>query len=141
MTRSTKVLGLLYLGAALMFLLFGAMVHCTTTTLHTNSFGAVIEDTDLNTAIVGSIVSGEIIEDQDGREGTSIRIHPKEMYAMFDEGIVFCGDEKEHVAQADGSLLVGNYAFIYRRAAPRLINGIPCFELRAVYKIVEPKEK
>ncbi len=111
-----------------------------TTTKNQNSLGVVISPINPNIAIVGSLVSGEMVEDADGRQGTSIRIHPVDVYSFYDEGIVFCGDESARVTN-DGHLLKGDLVFIYRREAPRLIEGVPCFTLRAVYKADQLKGK
>jgi hypothetical protein len=99
------------------------------------TLGVVIDHIDPNVSLVGSVVAGQMVADEDGRQGTAVRIHPKAMYALFDETVTFCGDESARVSRADGTLISGNYAFTYRRAAARLIKGVPCFELRSVDKL------
>ena len=110
-----------------------------TTTAHRNSLGVVISDVDPNTAIVGSILEGTINTDKDGRMGISVRIHPKASYTLFDESLMFCGDESDRLSDENGNILNGNYAFTYHRAASRLILGVPCHALVSVDKIVETK--
>ena len=136
-------------GFTIVLLLFmvciSILAHCSDTTKQCmlpegcNSLGVVISNVDPNVSLVGSIVSGEMHQDKDGRVGTSVRVHPKAMYALWDESILFCGDESERLSTPDGNLLIGNYAFTYRRAASRLIDGVACHELVAVDKIVEDK--
>jgi len=102
------------------------------------ALGIVVDHSNPNASLVGSVVAGQMLQDADGRQATEVRIHPKGMYALFDETLLFCGDESSRVARPDGHLLTGNYAFTYRRAASRLIDGVPCFALRSVDKIAEP---
>ena len=113
--------------------------HATTTKPRENSLGVVISDVDPNTAIVGSILEGTINTDKDGRMGISVRIHPKASYTLFDESLMFCGDESDRLSDENGNILNGNYAFTYHRAASRLILGVPCHALVSVDKIVETK--
>lgn len=127
---------------ALMLSCGAALCHAEGVQERPNGLGAVIDHVDPNVSLVGSLVAGQAIEDNDGREGTVVRIHPLGMYSLFDEAITFCGDEKDKITKTGtNDLLVGNYAFTYRRAASRLINGVPCFALRSVYPIVEPRFK
>ena len=125
---------------AAMMLTCGAQLSHATTTQRTNAFGAVIGNIDPNMSLLGSIVSGQLVADQDGRNATAIRIHPKGMYALFDESIAFCGDQTDKLSTPMGNILQGDLVFTYRRQASRLVDGVPCFELRSVYPIQEKKE-
>ena len=130
-----------FIAAVLLFCVAMTLVSdATTTKPRKNSLGAVINDIDPNMAIVGSIIDGNIHQDADGRQGTTIRIHPKAMYALFDESIMFCGDRSDVLTTPDSAILSGNYAFTYRRQASRLIDGVACHELVGVDKIVEEKK-
>jgi hypothetical protein len=120
------------------FLLIASFAHCTRTS-HETSFGAVINDIDPNVAIVASVVSGEIHTEENGQANTNLRIHPRFMYGLFDESILFCGNEVGRVTNPDGRILQGFYAFTYRRTALRLVDGVPCFRLVSVDKLVEAK--
>jgi hypothetical protein len=130
---------LMVVGGVLMLLgtvlILAGLAHSTTTV--TNSLGAIISDIDPNVALVGTVMSGEVIEDADGREATNVRIHPKYMYALFDEAILFCGYEGERLTE-NGAMLAGPHTFTYRRAASRLIQGVPCHELVGVDKVAIP---
>jgi hypothetical protein len=134
-----KISALLIAFMILGLLLVANYAHCaTTSTAKHNSLGTTIS-IDPNAYFVGSIVSGEMHQDKDGRVGTNVRVHPKTMYALFDESIMFCGDESIRLSSPEGSILNGDYAFTYRREASRLIEGIACHELRSVDKLA-PKE-
>lgn len=102
-----------------------------------NGLGVVIPTINPNTSLIGSIVNGTFIHDKDGRTATAVTIHPKGMYSLFDEGIAFCGDQADNLSTPDGHILQGILVFTYRRQASRLVDGVPCFELRSVYDIVE----
>lgn len=97
----------------------------------------LVQQENPNTSLVGNIIAGAIVFDEDGRAGTALRIHPKGMYALYDQTVTFCGDQTTEVATPDGRILTNDLVFTYRRAASRLIDGIPCFDLRSVYPILE----
>jgi hypothetical protein len=120
-----------------LLLLFTAFAHCTTTS-KSNGLGVVLNDIDPNISLIGTIMSGDIIQDDDGREGTNIRVHPKYTYGLFDESVLFCGFEGDRLSE-DNKMLAGNRIFTYRRAASRLIRGVPCHQLIGVDKVIERK--
>ncbi len=129
-------------GLALLSVVITAMISCGVQLCHGETTGPEKSVASLtvkenpNVALVGSLISGTGLRDDDGRVATAIRIHPPAMYALYDEGIVFCGDESARVTENDGrSLRRGTLVFIYRRAAARLILGVPCYELKAVLEI------
>jgi hypothetical protein len=130
-------IGLVIIALAIAFFILAvsSLGNATTTKPRENGLGVVISNIDPNDALVGSIVSGELHQDKDGRLGTSIRVHPKATYAMFDEAILFCGDESGALSLPDGTILKGNYAFTYRRAASRVIDGVSCHALISVDKL------
>lgn len=138
MTNKT-VAGIILLAtlAALMISCGVALCHATEAQERPNGLGVVIDHSNPNVSLVGSIVAGHMVSDADGREGTAIRIHPRGMYSLFDETVTFCGDESARMMTPGGNLLQGWLVFTYKRASPRLISGIPCFELRSVDKIQE----
>jgi hypothetical protein len=109
------------------------LAHCTTTV--TNSLGAVISDIDPNVSLVASLLGGEVHEDRDGREGFNLRLHPLYMYGLFDESVMFCGDVRSMLEGKKAAFQV----YTYRRAASRLIDGIPCHALVGVDDIVKKK--
>lgn len=118
----------------------GAELSHGTTTDQPNSLGVVISNINPNTSLVGSIVDGQIVADKDGREATAIRIHPIGMYALYDQTIAFCGDQTVKLTKPDGRVIQGDIVFIYRRQAARLIDGIPCFELKSAFPVLTDKE-
>jgi hypothetical protein len=123
------LLGLLMVLAGLSLDVHGA------TTKHQNSLGAVISDINPVISLVGSEVDGQFLQASDGRMGTLVRIHPKATYALFDQSVLFCGDEADRLAEPTGALLKGWYAFTYKRQAARLIDGIACYSLVSVDKL------
>jgi hypothetical protein len=68
-----------------------ALTHAKTTSGHPNSLGVVVGEINPNTSLVASIIGGLFVHDRDGRTATALRVHPKGMYALFDEMILFCG--------------------------------------------------
>jgi hypothetical protein len=119
----------------------GAELSHGSTSNHSNSLGIVISHTNPNTSVVGTILDGAIVADKDGREGTVLRIHPLGMYGLYDESITFCGDQTGAVSRPDGRILPGDLVFIYRRQAARLIDNVPCFELKSVSRIAPDKKR
>lgn len=101
-----------------------------------NDLGVVLAPPDPNDVLVGSLIGGQEIQDGDGRIGIAIRVHPVATYALYDEGLFFCGNVIDQMVVA-GTLQLrpGNLVFIYRRSASRLINGVPCHALRAVLEV------
>jgi hypothetical protein len=94
-----------------------------------------------NTSLVGNILSGQVVFDEHGRAATALRIHPIGMPLLFpDAGIAFCGDISEQIADRDGRITSGDLVFIYKRAAGRLIDGVPCYELRSVSPILSRRK-
>ena len=107
----------------------------TTAAPRKNAFGAVTPTIDPNITLIGNILSGELKQDADGRLATNLRVHPKYTYGLFDESILFCGDESARLSEADGAIIQSDLAFTYHRSASRLINGVPCYTLVGVDKI------
>ena len=138
-------LGALFMLAMLlaMMLTCGAQLSRGATQTHeVASLGITLNDIDPDQTMTGSLVAGEIVADSDGRLGTEIEVHPMFRYALYNETVTFCGNESQKLTvEGTTRFLPGNLLFIYRRAASRLINGVPCFQLRGVYRIVEPKGK
>ncbi len=138
MTRKTvAAIVLLSVLAALMISCGAALCRADAPETHPTPLGVLVDHSNPNVSLVGSIVAGQMVADADGREGTEVRVHPRGMYALFDETVVFCGDQRDKLTTPDGYTIVGNLVFTYRRAASRLINGVPCFTLRSVDKIEE----
>ena len=106
--------------------------HGATTSKKSNAFGAVTPTIDPNVSMVAAILSVEQHRDRDGRVGLNFRLHPLYSYSLFDESLMFCGDV---VPMFEGKVATFQ-AFTYRRAASRLIDGIPCHELRGVNDVV-----
>jgi hypothetical protein len=93
-----------------------------------------------NASLVGQVVSGGVVYDDHGRAATALRIHPIGMPLLFtDTPLVLCGDISEQVSTPDGRIIQGDLVFIYRRQASRLIDDVPCYDLRNVYPILTKK--
>ena len=119
--------------AAIVMLIVMALValtplgHCSTTSQkHDNSLGVVQYNDNPNISVVGSFMGGEVHRDSDGRIGVNIRLHPKYTYNLFDESILFCGDIS---GMFEGKGTSQYQTWTYRRAASRIIDGIPCHTL------------
>lgn len=117
--------------------LFIATGHATTTTSakKSNVFGAQTLVVDPNVTLVASLLSGEVHEDTDGRQGFNLRLHPKYTYGLFDESIMFCGDIRPMMENK----FTRFQAYTYRRAASRLIDGIACHALVGVDDVKDEK--
>jgi hypothetical protein len=133
MTKRQIVVAFLLGLIGLMIFACGAELgHADTTDALPRVVRELVAQENPNMAIVGNILAGELVFAEDGRAGTALRIHPKGMYGLFDTTITFCGDVSSQVAASDGALTQGDLVFLYKRQAGRLINGVPCFELRSV---------
>lgn len=119
----------------------GVELSQATTTGQPNGLGVVIDKPRPNTVSIGTILDGAIVADKDGREGTVLRIHPIGTYALYDESLTFCGDQTVAIANPDGRIKQGDLVFIYRRQASRLLDGIPCYELRSVRALLPEKPR
>jgi hypothetical protein len=132
-----KTIGWFIILAALFLCLAGLMIgtgHASTTS-RTNAFGAQTITSDPNVTLVASLLGGEVHKDSDGRLGYNLRLHPKYTFGLYDESIMFCGDIR---GQMDGKQTTFQ-AYTYRRAASRLIDGIPCHALVGVDDVKNEK--
>jgi len=119
----------------------GAELSHGTTTTKPNSLGVVIDQTNPNAAVAGTILEAGVGADKDGREATIIRFHPIGTYGLLDQSIVFCGDQSELITSDNGNAIPGDLVFIYRRQAARLIDNVPCYELKSVSRIMPDKKR
>ena len=127
------ILGLILLLALIFWPL--ALCHGSTTSAQkTNSLGADISQVNPNINYVAMIIEGSIVGDRKN-VGTNLRLHPKYMYALFDEAVLFCGDVSPFLTDENSKIIQGYLVFTYRRAASRLINEVPCHELVAVDRL------
>lgn len=101
----------------------------------------VVIQSDPNAALVGSIAGGQLVSDESEEHiATALRVTPVGM-KLFDVGIAFCGNVGAQVTEQDGSkFLRGDVVFTYRRASPRLIDGVPCFDLVSVQPLPRSKQ-
>lgn len=133
--KNKIIVGFLFILIASLMLSCGAKIAHGEVTERRVGLGAVVETGNPNTSVVGSLISGEVVTDRDGREATALRIHPRSVYAFYDEGLIFCGDQTARLSSKDGRLIQGDLAFTYRRQAARMIDGMPCFELKAIDQV------
>lgn len=117
---------LLLIAGVAAVLLFASLGHCTVTTKSATPERVV--RTDPNVILVGTIKDGNIIEDENGNQGTNLRIQSA---GHYDQSVMFCGYEGDRVTE-NYHVIQDDLIFTYRRAASRLVNGVPCFELISV---------
>lgn len=133
-----KVVGWFIIVGLLFLCLAGLLIgtgHAATTSSRHNAFGAATISVDPNVTLVASLLGGEVHRDSDGREGFNLRLHPKYTYGLFDESIMFCGDVRGLLDDHTSTF----QAYTYRRAASRLIDGIPCHALMGVDDVKNEK--
>lgn len=128
MRKFAAAIALILFVLAVFFGIFTAFAHAATTSKRGNALGVVVSDVDPNMTIVATLIAGEPHYDRDGRVGVNLRLHPKYTYGLFDTSIMFCGD----IVGMFDNRQTQYQALTYRREASRLIDGIPCHELKGV---------
>ena len=109
----------------------------STATVHVNrrnSLGADEVYTNHNTYILGALLGGSIMESDNGSY-TSIRVQPYATPALYDESLLFCGDQG---AQFNGKR--GVVVITYETRAHKMFKGVACHELISVFEVPEPKQ-
>jgi hypothetical protein len=127
------IIAILFLCLAGLFI--GTGHAATTSSKKKNAFGAVTITSDPNVTLVASLLGGEVHMDNDGRLGYNLRLHPRHTYGLFDESVMFCGDVRGMLENKSTTFL----AYTYRKAASRLIDGVPCHQLIGIDEV--PNER
>ena len=131
--RKIAWLGLAYfaLFVSITILAFCGFGHCTTASKHKDSLGVIMEQTNPNVYLSGTLLDGSVF-DADGREFTSLRIHPLKTFSLYDEDLLLCGNRAEDF-QGDVSLIL----ITYERQAHETVQGVACHELKGVDEVHE----
>lgn len=121
---------------ALLILLLAALAipgRAAVSKKHDNSLGAVIEYTNPNLYLLGSVADGAVFKDEKGRQLTSVRFQPYETFGLYSESVLFCGDVSRMFTR-------GALAVTYRRVAHTMSGGVACHDLIAVDKLAAKDE-
>ena len=107
------------------FLALAAVAHCETTKpRHDNAFGAIIAYENPYIYNFGAIIDGALI---DHGRATSIRFQPYGTFELYNENILFCGNQARPLRTATGPIVL-----TYKRVAHETVDGIGCHELESI---------
>lgn len=122
--------------STLLFLvmLAGQLSHCSATKNRPNSLGVTEIYTNPNVYLFASIAEGSLLGKADDRY-TNIRFQPYNTMSLYNETVLFCGNQAEQFNGKTGALLV-----TYERRAHRLFQGVACHNLESVFVVPAPKE-
>jgi hypothetical protein len=126
------LLGLLVLFAFLCWPLF---LHADTTSRHKNATGAVIEYSNPNIYLTGSVISGALIESGDKRF-LNIRFQPSHTFSLYTEEVLFCDAEsviKKFTGKSNPVVVT------YERLAHDSVQSIGCHVLVGVSEVKSEK--
>lgn len=111
-------------------LLFVSLASASTTATRSNAFGAVIPTENRNVYMYGSVIGGTIFA-RGEREFTSLRVQPFHTPSLYDEDILLCGDRSNDFEGMAGPIII-----TYDRTAHEMVEGIGCYNLVEVNKVV-----
>ena len=92
-----------------------------------NATGAVIEYSNPNSYLYGSVIDGNMLHDEHGAY-TNVRFSPFHTFALYDETILFCGDQA-------AKFFEGPMVVTYRTRASRMHEGVACHDLISVNRV------
>jgi hypothetical protein len=113
----------------LMLSFFVALAHGTTSGRR-NTFGAVIFDHNPNQYMYGSIAGGNVIGDNEDHLFTNVRFQPSHTFMLYNETILFCGNQADKFANMGGPIVV-----TYRSVSHQMYKGIACHDLISVDRV------
>ena len=127
---------------AIVFLIvFGVALqsaHCATSSpRRDNSLGVVISSDNPLMYNMGFMAHGQIIEDEKGREYTSIDFAPYGGPMLFPESILLCGNQAEPLMEHPMKVVV----LTYERQAHTMYKGIGCHKLVGVNLVAGQEDK
>lgn len=122
--------------STLLFLVMATvqLSHCTPTKNRPNSLGVTEIYTNPNVYLFASIAEGSLLGKADDRY-TNIRFQPYNTMSLYNETVLFCGNQAEQFNGKTGALLV-----TYERRAHHLLQGVACHNLESVFVGPAPKE-
>lgn len=105
--------------------------HCaTTSTKHNNGIGVVMQQTNPNSYLAGSVTNVEFAGKPENY-GMVIRVQPLKSYTLYTEDILLCGDPSQEFAGHSNPMVL-----VYETVSHHMVEGIGCHELRAVRDVV-----
>lgn len=96
-----------------------------------SDLAAPVYVTNPNAYMFGSISDAAILHEH-GKYATNIRFNPARTFMLFSETILFCGDRSQEFAGMVGPIVV-----TYRKTPHQMYEGIACYELESVDKVLE----
>lgn len=109
--------------------------HCAVPTKNRpNSLGVTEIYTNPNVYLFASIAEGSLLGKADDRY-TNIRFQPYNTMSLYNETVLFCGNQAEQFSGKTGALLV-----TYERRSHHLFQGVACHNLESVFVVPAPKE-
>lgn len=96
--------------------------------------GVVLYTENPNLYMFASIHDAALIE---RGAATNVEFSPAHTSLFFTQTILFCGNRAVAITDNAGGILRGPLVITYRRAASRLVDGVPCHDLVSVDKIKE----
>ena len=102
-----------------------------------NTLGIGEVYTNPNRYLLASIIEGAIIRgNTDSDHYTNIRFQPYNTMSLYDETILFCGDQSAWFNGKRGPVVV-----TYETRAHKMFKGIACHELDSVFEVPSPEAK
>ena len=134
MSKTSAYVGLGLIALALVFICV-ALAHGSTTSRHKNATGAVIEYSNPNIYLTGSVISGALIESGDKRF-LNIRFQPSHTFSLYTEEVLLCDAEsviKKFTGKSNPVVVT------YERLAHDSVQSIGCHVLVGVSEVKSEK--
>jgi hypothetical protein len=108
--------------------------HATTTAKHKDSLGVVMQQTNPNTYLAGSVTNVEFAGNRNNY-GMVIRVQPLKTYTLYTEDILLCGNPSELFAGHSNPMVL-----VYRTRSSHMVDGLGCHGLVDVRDVLPEKE-
>jgi hypothetical protein len=126
------------LGALVTLLIMSSFAYCTTSgRRNANGLGVIVSEDNTYTYDMGVVMHGQVIEDEKGREYTSIDFAPSGAALLYPESILLCGNQAAPLTKWPLKVVV----LTYERQAHTMFKGIGCHELMGVDLISGQEQK
>jgi hypothetical protein len=104
--------------------------HCMTTSKHQDRISVIVEQTNPNSFIAGSVTNVEFAGNPENY-GMVVRVQPLKSYILYTEDILLCGNPSDEFAGHRNPMVL-----VYETQSHHMVEGIGCHELRAVRDVV-----